>query len=192
MGGDAGDQQRLVAGMDVAIAFGRRHALASHAGIVIAGADQLHLGAKLSHRSHLARVGVLGSAHDRLHAEQPRRIRDGLAVVSGRGGDHAGLALLGGELRDEVHAASDLERAGRQMVLVLQVHVRAQHLADGRRLAKRSGGEMHPDALRRGDHIPDRWLSKRHLIQGPKSDTLRLKGRLSSDAASRARLLIRG
>ena len=48
-----------------------------------------------SHRRHLHRVGALGHADDRAHAEEARRIGDRLAVVAGRCRDDAAGALLG-------------------------------------------------------------------------------------------------
>jgi hypothetical protein len=40
-------------------------------------------------------------------------------VVPGRGADEAPLSLRRRELRDEVHASTDLERPGRLVILVL-------------------------------------------------------------------------
>jgi hypothetical protein len=74
-------------------------------------------------------------------------------VVSGRSGDHAGFALLRAELGDEVDAAPDLERAGGEMELVLQVDISADHLTDSRRLTKWSGREIRPNARRCGQHV---------------------------------------
>ena len=135
MGAHAGDQQWLVPGVDVAISVRRSHPLTREAGLVVAGADQLHLGTELAHRGHLAGVGVLGGADDGPDSEKPCRICDRLAVIPGRRCNHTGLLLRRSELRDEVHAPAHLERAGGEMVLVLEVDVGAQDLAEGGRLA---------------------------------------------------------
>ena len=71
----------------------------------------------------------LGHADDRAHAEEPRGEGDRLAVVAGRGGDHAARPLLRGELRDEVDAAAHLEGADGLVVLVLDPDLRADQLA---------------------------------------------------------------
>ena len=66
-------------------------------------------------------------------ARTPKR-RDGegdrLAVVPGRGGDHAAAPLVVGELRDEVDAAAHLEVADRLVVLVLDPDLGADQLVE--------------------------------------------------------------
>jgi hypothetical protein len=76
-----------------------------------------------------------------------------LAVVAGRSGDHAYFALCGAELRHQVDATANLESAGREMELVLEVDIGAGDLADSRRLTKWSGREIRPNARRRGQHV---------------------------------------
>jgi len=77
------------------------------------------LGAESAHRGDLDRVRRFGHADRRPNAEEPCRVRDRLAVVAGRGGDHTRLALLLAELRDQVDPTPDLERADWLVVLVL-------------------------------------------------------------------------
>jgi hypothetical protein len=72
--------------------------LATLARLVEVAAMEHELGAEAAHRGHLHRVRVLGHADRRLHAEKAGRERDRLAVVSGRGGDDAALALVRAEL----------------------------------------------------------------------------------------------
>ncbi len=80
-GGDARDQQRLVAGVHVAVAVLGREPLAVLARVVEVAAVDDELGAEAAHRGDLDRVRVLGDADRRAHAEQTR----GVARSTGRG-----------------------------------------------------------------------------------------------------------
>ena len=54
--------------------------------------------AETAHRGNLDWIRLLGDANRRLYAEEPSGIGNRLAVVPGRGGDDAALALLRAEL----------------------------------------------------------------------------------------------
>jgi len=78
----------------------------------------------------LTGLAASGNADRRSHPEQARRVGDRLAVVPGRGGDDAALALLRVELRYQVDPAPDLEGADRLVVLVLDEDISAEQLVD--------------------------------------------------------------
>jgi len=120
--------------------------VAGHSGLVVAGTYQVYFGAELPHCLHLGRVCVGRGADDGLDAEQLRCVCNRLTVIPGRGCDHPSLALLGAELGDEIHASAHFEGAGGEVVLQLQVDLRAKHLADRGRVPERSGGQVGPDA----------------------------------------------
>src|SRR5581483_10937531 len=88
-GGDAGDQVRLVARVNVAEAVLPGEKLAVLAGVVVVTAAEDDVGAEPLHRGDLHRVGPFRHADRRLDAEEPRREGDRLPVVSRRGGDQA-------------------------------------------------------------------------------------------------------
>ena len=94
MGAHPGNKQRLVAGMDVAVAMLFCQPLRVAARVVVALALEDHLGAQVLHRLDLDRVRGGGSADDRAHAEQLGGIRDRLPVVAGGGGDHTPPSLV--------------------------------------------------------------------------------------------------
>jgi hypothetical protein len=156
---DAGDQQRLIAGVDVAVAVLVGELLAMLARIVVVAAVKDELGAEAAHRGHLHRVRVLGYADRRLHAEETGGEGERLAVVSGRGGDDAAPALIRGELRDQVDAAPHLEGADRLVVLVLDEHLRVEQFAQGGVAVKRRGPQVRRDSTPCLQHIGER----RHL-----------------------------
>jgi hypothetical protein len=116
---DARDQQRLIAGVQVAIAVLARELLAMLTRIVEVAPVEDQLGTEPPHGGNLDRVRLLGYADRRLNTEEASGIGDRLAVVPGRGRDHAALALFCTELRDQVDPAPDLEGADRLMVLML-------------------------------------------------------------------------
>ncbi len=122
-GRDASDQVRLVARVDVAVAVLGSELRAVLARLVEVASVRDDLRAERLHRRELHRIHALGHADDRAHAEQPRGVRDRLAVIAGRGRDHPSAALVAGELSHEVDAATHLERPDRQVVLVLHPHV---------------------------------------------------------------------
>ena len=90
-GADAGDEQRLVPGVDVAVAVLRGERLAVLPRLVEVRAVHDQLRAERAHGRHLHGVRALGDADPRGDAEQARGEGDRLAVVPGRGRDHAAL-----------------------------------------------------------------------------------------------------
>jgi hypothetical protein len=126
---DPGDQVRLVAGVDVAVAVLARETFRVLPGLVEVPPVDDELRAEPLHRRELDRVRALGDAHDRAHTEDSCRERDRLAMVARRRGDDAAPALVLAQLRDEVDAAADLEGADRQVVLVLDEDFGADELA---------------------------------------------------------------
>ena len=73
----------------------------------------------------------------RRDAERLGRERDALRVVAGGCRDHAARALLGGQPRQPVGGAADLERAGALQVLELEVHRHAEHVGQVLRVIER-------------------------------------------------------
>jgi hypothetical protein len=67
---DARDQQRLVAAVHVAVAVLARELLAALARVVEVAPVEDQLGAEPAHGGNLDRVGLLGDADRRLHAEE--------------------------------------------------------------------------------------------------------------------------
>ena len=153
---DTGDQLRLVTGMDVPEAVLGGQPLAVLARLVEVAAALDDLGAERADRSHLRGVRPLRDADRDVDAEAPSGVGQRLAVVPGRGSDEPLAPLLLGELRDEVHAAAHLERAGRQVVLVLDAHLRAEKLGEPRVRVERRAGKVRPDSPRRGTHVAER------------------------------------
>ena len=72
--------------------------------------------------------------------------RHRLAVIAGAGAHHAARPFLVGQLRDEVHAAADLERPSRLMVFVLHPRAAPQPLPEERMPHERGGPQMRVDA----------------------------------------------
>jgi hypothetical protein len=94
------------------------------------------LGAIAARRRQLDRRRIVRHHDRRGHAEQLRRERDRLGVVSGRERHHAGAALCVSEPRQRVEGAAKLERAAALEALALEHdlgaeqrvgHPRAQH-----------------------------------------------------------------
>ena len=90
----------------------------------------------------LARSGTTMRA---VHAEEPRGEGHRLAVVAGRGGDHPGGPLGGGQLRDQVDTAAHLERADRLVVLVLDIDLGADQLVQRRIAVQRRARQVGAD-----------------------------------------------
>ena len=152
-GRDAGDQVRLVARVDIAIAVLGRELRAVLARLVEVASVRDDLRSERLHRRELHRIHALGHADDRAHAEEPRGIRDRLAVIAGRGRDHPSGALVAGELSHEVDAATHLERPDRQVVLVLHPHVGVDDVAEGTVGVERRRPQIGRDAPAGAEHI---------------------------------------
>ena len=90
-------------------------------------------------------------------------------MVSGGGGNHPSVPLIFGESRDEMNTAPDLENPNGLMILMFDVGLAAQKLAQGwvmdeRRarqiLADNSTGEKHVSQCRRNEvHDPLLWFA---------------------------------
>ncbi len=158
MSANAGDEKRLVAGVDVAVAMLFREALGGAARVVVALALEDHLGAEVLHGFDLDRVGGGRRADDGADAEQPRRESDGLPVVAGRGGDNAAAALVLGQPADQVDSAAHLEGAGRVQVLVLDVRLGAEHAVERRVAPQRRRRDVLLDLAGRVEHVGERRL----------------------------------
>ena len=145
LGSDPGDQERLVAGVHVAVAVLGGEALAVLAGRVEVLSVHDQLGAERPHRSELDRVRILGDADARGDAVEARRIGDRLSMVSRRRRDQPARPLVLGELRDEVDPAANLERPDRLVVLVLHPDLGTEQLVETRVGIERSRPEMRAD-----------------------------------------------
>jgi hypothetical protein len=156
LGRHSGDQQRLVAGMHVAVPALVREPLAVLAGIVEVMSMEDELRAEGTHRGDLDRVRRVGDADRRRHAEEAGRKGDRLAVVARRRGDDAALPILGAQLRDEVDPAADLEGADGLMVLVLHEDFGAEQLAERGVLVQRRRAQVGGDTATRLEHVCER------------------------------------
>ena len=94
----AGDDQRIVEGMDEGEAGLGDEPIAVRLRVRVAVAGEHHLGAARPHRLHLDRRRRLRHDDDGAQAELLRRIGDALGVVAGARGDHAARALVGGQV----------------------------------------------------------------------------------------------
>jgi hypothetical protein len=152
---------RLVARVHVAEAALLAEPLGVLARVVEVAAVEDELRAEPAHRRDLDGVRALGDADRGRHAEEARRVPDRLAVVPGRGGDHAARPLLRPELRDEVDSAAHLERADRLVVLVLDVDLRADELVERRVAVERRRPQVRRDAAPRVEHVREGELRQR-------------------------------
>ncbi|MCY1178395.1 hypothetical protein D9M73_187420 [compost metagenome] len=106
-------------------------------------AVQHHLAAAGAHPLHLQLGGGARHHDGRLYAQFPRRQRQALGMVAGRGGDHPAGALLLAQLHHTVVGAADLEGVDRLQVLALEQHLVAQEFAElARRLQRRFDGHV--------------------------------------------------
>jgi hypothetical protein len=112
-----------------------------------------HLSAQGPHRLDLHRVGLLGHADHRPHAEQVRSVGNRLAVIAGRGGDDTPPPLVRGQLADQVHPAADLEGAHRLMVLVLDPRAGPGHGIERWIAVQRRRLQVGRDALTRSQDV---------------------------------------
>src|SRR5581483_8094857 len=136
-------------------AFGRE-LLAVLARLVEVAAVDDDLGAEVAHRLHLDRVRFLGHADRGGDAEQLRGVSDRLPVVTGRGARDSRAPLGRGELREEVDAAADLERARRLVVLVLDEERGADQAVERGVAAKLRRREVGPDPRPRLEDVDER------------------------------------
>ena len=160
---DARDQVRFVAGVDIAIAVLRREPLAVLAGLVIVAALQEHLGAEIAHGLDLHRIRAFGRDDSGTHPKDLRRKCDRLAMVASRGGDHAARPRRGVQLRDQVHAAANLEGAGRQQVVVLDPDLGSGQPVEGRVIAQRRRREIGANSIPRRHDVSESRRLERHL-----------------------------
>ena len=139
----AGDDARIVVGMDEHQPLGRGQAMRLGAGLGQRVAVQ--------HDPRAMTAGVLTfmlGVKDGMTmvAGMPSRagvIGDALGVVAGRHGDHAALALVGRELQQRVERAALLERGGELQVLELDPDV---GLGDARQRLAAQAGRAHDRA----------------------------------------------
>ena len=147
---DAGYQDRLVYGVDEAVAFLARHALYVRQRLVEERAVMDDLRAEVADGLHLAGVRALRDGNVRLRAEHGRGERDRLPVVAAGGRRHAPVELVLRELRHQVHPAAYLERADALMVFVLDADFRrAQQLLQADVAVKRRPRHAPLDSLLR-------------------------------------------
>ena len=152
-GADAGDQERLVAGVHVAVAVLDGEALTMLAGLVEVPPVHDQLGAESAHRRELDRVRGLGHADARGDAMETSCIGDRLPVVSRRCRDQPARALILGELGDEVDAATNLEGTDRLVVLVLHPDLGTEQLVEARIGKERCRSQVRADPPARLQHV---------------------------------------
>ncbi|MNF66796.1 hypothetical protein D3C84_485940 [compost metagenome] len=139
----AGDHVRVVVGRDEGQAPLLRQLQRMGQGIGEGVAVQHHLAAAGAHPLHLQLGGGARHHDGRLYAQFPRRQRQALGMVAGRGGDHPAGALLLAQLHHTVVGAADLEGVDRLQVLALEQHLVVQALAElTRRLQGRFDGDV--------------------------------------------------
>ncbi|MNE30145.1 hypothetical protein D3C80_1236460 [compost metagenome] len=124
-----GDGVRVVVGVDVDEAFFIDQFQRIGQGLGEGIAMQHHLAAARAHAFDLDLRGGLGHDDGRLDPQFPRRQRQALGMVAGRGGHHATGQLLWGQLGELVIGAADLEGEHRLQVFALEQDVVAQALA---------------------------------------------------------------
>ena len=146
LGRDPSDQERLVAGVHIAVPVLVGELLAVLARLVKVAAAEHELGPEAAHGGHLDGVRVLGHADRHWHGEQVSGVGERLAVVPGRGGDDPTLPLLRAELREQVDSASHLERPDRLVVLVLDEDIRLEQLVQGGVAEERGRAEVRRDS----------------------------------------------
>ena len=146
--------------MDVAVPVLVSKALGVALGVVVPVTLEDDLRPQVLHRFDLHRVGHGRRADHRAHAEQARRVRDRLAVVAGRSGYHAAPSLVLAEPADQVDAAPHLERPGRVVILVLDVHLRPDQAVERRVTPEWGRLEVWADLARGVQDVGEGRLSK--------------------------------
>jgi hypothetical protein len=97
----------------------------------------------------------------------PRRERQRLAVVSGAGGNDAAAAFRRAELREQVEASTNLERAGWIVVLMLDPRAAAGPVVQHRMIEQRRRPQVRVDARPRvEDVLIGRSLHERDYQRG--------------------------
>ena len=74
-------------------------------------------------------------------------------MIAGGRADQAALALMVGQLGDKVHAAADLERADRLVVLMLDVDLRADEIVQRRVAEQRRNPQVRSNPPTRREHV---------------------------------------
>ena len=151
--GHARDQEWLVRCVDVSMPRFFRQPLRVLAGVVERGAVEHDAGAEVAYRLDLGRVRALRHDDGHRHVEHAARVGNGLAVVAGGGGDDAATALVLLEAGHEVDAASNLERADGEVVLVLDVDLGAHELIEGGVGVQWGAQEVRRDRLSGIEHV---------------------------------------
>ena len=148
-----GDQPRLVAGRHKAqplVGLQRQTVTLARVEVGPVKDDLRAIGA---HGRDLNRVGVLRHDDHRAHAEEPRGIGNGLAVIARRRGDDAALASGVVELSHEVDAAAHLEGPDGVIVLVLEIDFRPDQPVQRRIMMQGRGRQIRADEVARRQHI---------------------------------------
>ena len=120
------DHERIVEGMDERHPVLLHERVAVRLRVAITVADEHDLGAHVAHGVHLDLRRRLRHDDDGPQPELSRGIGDALRVIAGAGRDDAARALLGGEMRDAVVRAAQLEAEDRLLILALEQHVVAE------------------------------------------------------------------
>ena len=115
--------------------------------------DQLR--AQGGHCRRFQGIGVLGR-HSNVspRPEQLGGPGNGLAVIAGGGGDNAATPFLGAQMGQQVDAAAGLESPQGQVILVLQIDLGIQQLAQPRRVVQGGAGQIGRDGLSGRVNIP--------------------------------------
>jgi hypothetical protein len=101
-------------------------------GLVEITAVEDYLGSKRLHRSYLERVGPFRYANQGTGAKNAASVGYRLAVVPGGSRNQPPLPFLWGQVRQQVNASSGFECSQGQVVIMLQVNLGLQHLAQSR------------------------------------------------------------
>src|SRR5262249_29673481 len=111
--------------------------------------------AKSAHRPDLDRIGLLGHEDCRVHAKQPGRVSNRLAMVASGRGANTPAPLVRIELANEIDPAANLERADWLVILVLHLHPGTGQLVERRVLVQGGRPQIRGDARTCSEHVSE-------------------------------------
>ena len=141
--------------MDIPVALFRRQPLAVGFSFIKVLPVVNQLRPQSFHRRRLQRIRIHRRQRNiRPRPENLRRPGDGLPVIPRRRRYHPPTPLLSAQVRQQVNPAPRLERPQRQVILMLQINLRIQQLAQPRRIVQRRTRQVRRNRLPRLINIP--------------------------------------
>src|SRR6266700_6037444 len=107
--GYASDKQWLVTRMNIAIAVLSSQCFTVQFRLIVICAMKDDFCSHALHCGNFARIGVFGDDNNCFDTKEPRCVCDGLPMIAGGSSDDATLALLRGELGNQIDAAAHFE-----------------------------------------------------------------------------------